>query len=131
MKKLIVLVVVTLVLIIIGLTGCFGNNSGNGNIDSRFIGDWDDDGHIYRISSSGTVLIKYSYETDSEFEKFGTIDSITDDEICATDLSGVSNCFFYKIYYDNTEITIFNFDDGDNLYLTKISITPEPINGEE
>lgn len=112
MKKQTIIVGITLVFIIVGLTGCFEDDSGNGDNneadDSRFVGEWldEDSGELLLFKSNGSYYVKNSYLSEpiyiSPWEVKG-------DELCFI-LSSGESCLSFEFSNDYKTLSIYFLD---------------------
>lgn len=125
-KKQIIIIEIILVLITIGLTGCFDNirddnddNNDNGKTcDSRFIGEWEyqNSGSFYIFKSNGSVY------SNSELSNMymGTW-YVSGNQLCIIPKGQFEDCKRFEFSNNNQKLTFYNEDDSVLMILYKDS----------
>ena len=122
MKKQIVIIGITLVFIAVGLTGCFGDDSGNGDsdndgnggnggtVDSRFIGTWN---VVQLIEDEDSTSVTWDWTFS--FSSDGSVQENNDGIIEQSTWEVRNNQICGEVFYmSDTDCYGFHFTQNDN-----------------
>lgn len=135
MNKQSIIVGITLVLVVVGLTGCFGNNGDGGNVDdnggnggtldNRFVGEWISD---YEYEEGGfevilTINSDGSFHLGSSSEMGGSVSMgtwiVEGNQFCFISEKGEKECHRFELSNNDITLTIFNNDNSVLMILNK------------